>query len=152
MGRKQKTLQGLCLHLVGLFFFFLSRVTHWSALEHFWTQWAPLVWLPIPVPCCGSGPPCKGSTSEKSQTQLLFLHSPPPPLCPLICICHLELESNISMCQCAFSGPSPASVYFIYIGYVLFDDGMSILVFFLKSAPPSSSGHWRQRLGLPLLP
>lgn len=35
--------------LVG-FFFYLSRATLWSALERFWTQWAPLVGLSILVP------------------------------------------------------------------------------------------------------
>lgn len=144
LGRKPRTLEGLCLHTVcgrpfflsfffllsfflflSLFLFFFFRAAHWSALEHFWTQWAPLVWLP--TPCHGSDP---------TRQALLFLPARPP--CFLICVCRPELESNISMCQFAFPCPAPSSVRFIYTG----------CAFFWKCS--SAIRHWQRWLGLPL--
>lgn len=52
LGRKQKTLEGLCLHTVFSWPFFFSLSAEppiGLPLSIFWIQWVPLVWLPTPV-------------------------------------------------------------------------------------------------------
>lgn len=131
LGRKRKTLGGVSVCVQCLVDLPPpSRPTHWFALEHFWTQWAPLVWLLIPVHVVALTLYGEHFREKPTPRPRCCFCTPPHPTVSRFASVTLNWKAIYRRANVHSPGPCPASGHFIYLGDMLLDDRMSILAWF----------------------